>query len=78
MPEAQARKTPGADTSSGFTHLDARGAARMVDISAKEVTARTATATGIVRVSTEVIGLLRGEGMPKGDALAVARIAALI
>lgn len=77
MPEAKARKNPGAETSPGFTHLDARGAARMVDVSAKEVTTRTATATGIVRVSTEVIRLLRGEGMPKGDALAVARIAAI-
>ncbi len=74
MPEADARTT---GVSASFTHLDAQGAARMVDVSAKEVTARTATATGIVRVSAEVIRLLRGEGMPKGDALAVARIAAI-
>lgn len=63
--------------SEGFTHLDATGAARMVDVSGKEVTVRTATAAGRVRVSTEVIALLRGGGVPKGDALAVARIAGI-
>jgi cyclic pyranopterin phosphate synthase len=60
-----------------FTHLDASGAARMVDVSAKEVTVRQASASGRVLVSSEVIGLLRGEGVPKGDALAVARIAGI-
>lgn len=62
---------------SEFTHLDDRGAARMVDVSAKDVTVRTATASGRVRVSPEVIELLRGDGVPKGDALAVARIAGI-
>ncbi|SFC31826.1 cyclic pyranopterin phosphate synthase [Nocardioides terrae] len=61
-----------------FTHLDESGAARMVDVTAKDVTARTATATGRVLVSAEVIGLLRGAGVPKGDALAVARIAGIM
>ncbi|MBA3523794.1 MAG: cyclic pyranopterin monophosphate synthase MoaC [Geodermatophilaceae bacterium] len=60
-----------------LTHVDAAGAARMVDVTAKKVTARTATATGRVLVSAEVVGLLRGEGVPKGDALAVARIAGI-
>jgi cyclic pyranopterin monophosphate synthase len=60
-----------------FTHLDASGAARMVDVSAKDVTVRQASASGRVLVSAEVIGLLRGEGVPKGDALAVARIAGI-
>ena len=60
-----------------FTHLDQRGAARMVDVSGKEVTARTATASGRVVVQREVIDLLRGPGVPKGDALAVARIAGI-
>lgn len=64
-------------TEANFTHLDEAGAARMVDVSGKDVTARTATATGRVSVSSEVIGLLRGGGMPKGDALAVARIAGI-
>jgi cyclic pyranopterin phosphate synthase len=63
--------------SGGFTHLDAAGAARMVDVSGKAVTVREATATGRVLVSAEVIDLLRGGGVPKGDALAVARIAGI-
>lgn len=61
----------------GFTHLDEAGAARMVDVSAKDVTVRTATATGQVLVSAEVVRLLRQGGLPKGDALAVARIAGI-
>lgn len=61
----------------GFTHLDDTGAARMVDVSDKDVTVRTATAAGRVLVSAEVIALLRGGGVPKGDALAVARIAGI-
>lgn len=60
-----------------FTHLDSRGAARMVDVSSKDITVRTATASGRVAVSAEVVRLLRGEGVPKGDALAVARIAGI-
>ena len=64
-------------TEANFTHLDEAGAARMVDVSDKDVTARTATATGRVAVSSEVVGLLRGGGVPKGDALAVARIAGI-
>ncbi|MDT4932634.1 MAG: cyclic pyranopterin monophosphate synthase [Pseudonocardiales bacterium] len=58
-----------------LTHLDAQGAARMVDVSGKDVTARTATATGRFVTTPEVIALLRRDGLPKGDALAVARIA---
>ncbi len=61
-----------------LTHVDERGAARMVDVSAKDVTARTATASGRVLVSAEVIDLLRGRGMPKGDTLAVARLAGIM
>jgi cyclic pyranopterin phosphate synthase len=63
---------------SEFTHLDDRGAARMVDVAGKDVTVRTATASGRVRVSPEVVALLRGAGVPKGDALAVARIAGIM
>ena len=61
-----------------LTHVDETGAARMVDVSEKAVTTRTATASGRVLVATEVIELLRGEGVPKGDALAVARIAGIM
>lgn len=60
-----------------FTHVDEHGAARMVDVSAKDISVRTATASGRVRVSPEVIALLRGSGVPKGDAVAVARIAGI-
>jgi cyclic pyranopterin phosphate synthase len=49
-----------------------------VDVSGKDVTARTATAAGRVVVSAEVVALLRGGGVPKGDALAVARIAGIM
>jgi len=62
---------------SGLTHVDESGAARMVDVSAKDITARTATATGRVLVSADVVALLRRGGVPKGDALAVARLAGI-
>jgi cyclic pyranopterin phosphate synthase len=61
-----------------LTHVDESGAARMVDVSDKDVTVRTATATGRVLVSPRVVELLRGEGVPKGDALAVARLAGIM
>ena len=60
-----------------FTHVDSSGVARMVDVSGKDVTVREATARGRVLVSREVVALLRGDGVPKGDALAVARIAGI-
>lgn len=60
-----------------FTHLDDTGAARMVDVTEKAVTQRSATARGRVSLSAQVVELLRGGGVPKGDALAVARIAAI-
>ncbi|MFW6694547.1 cyclic pyranopterin monophosphate synthase MoaC [Streptomyces sp. MAR4 CNX-425] len=67
---------------SRLTHLDDTGAARMVDVSAKDVTARTARASGRVLVSPRVVELLRGtpsgETLPKGDALATARIAGIM
>ncbi len=50
----------------------------MVDVSAKPVTAREATATARVLVSPLVVSLLRGDGLPKGDALAVARVAGIL
>lgn len=61
----------------GLTHIDERGAARMVDVAEKAITVRSATARGRVTVSPRVVELLRGEGVPKGDALAVARIAGI-
>ncbi|MFD7920747.1 cyclic pyranopterin monophosphate synthase MoaC [Streptomyces sp. NPDC059740] len=61
-----------------LTHLDEAGAAHMVDVSGKDVTSRTARATGRVLVAPRVVQLLRGEGVPKGDALATARIAGIM
>ena len=61
-----------------LTHIDDAGAARMVDVSAKDVTSRSATASGRVLVSAEVVALLRGAGVPKGDTLAVARLAGIM
>jgi cyclic pyranopterin phosphate synthase len=61
-----------------LTHVDAAGAARMVDVSAKTATTRVASASGRVLVSAQVVALLRGEGVPKGDALGVARVAGIM
>jgi cyclic pyranopterin monophosphate synthase len=63
---------------SQLTHVDPSGAARMVDVSGKESTVRRAVAAGRVRTTAEVIDLLRRDGLPKGDALAVGRIAGII
>jgi cyclic pyranopterin phosphate synthase len=60
-----------------LTHIDPAGQARMVDVSGKDVTARTATASGRVLLSPAAVAALRDRTVPKGDALAVARIAAI-
>ncbi len=61
----------------GFPHLDAAGRAVMVDVSGKDVTTRTATAAGTVLLSPACVAALRDDTVPKGDALAVARIAGI-
>ncbi|RGA03277.1 cyclic pyranopterin monophosphate synthase MoaC [Microbispora triticiradicis] len=61
-----------------LTHVDETGAARMVDVSEKDVTARTAVATGRVLLSPEAVAVLRAGDVPKGDALGVARIAGIM
>jgi cyclic pyranopterin monophosphate synthase len=63
--------------SAELTHLDESGHARMVDVSGKDVTARTARASGRVLLSAEAVAALRSGQVPKGDALAVARIAGI-
>jgi cyclic pyranopterin phosphate synthase len=63
---------------SQLTHVDEAGAARMVDVSAKDVSARRAVAAGRLVTTAEVVSLLRGDGLPKGDALAVARLAGIM
>ncbi|WOC13919.1 cyclic pyranopterin monophosphate synthase MoaC [Gordonia sp. MP11Mi] len=60
-----------------FTHLDSAGAARMVDVTEKSPTVRSATATGFVRCGPHIVAALRDGTTPKGDALAVARIAGI-
>ncbi|MDR2280509.1 MAG: cyclic pyranopterin monophosphate synthase MoaC [Gordonia sp. (in: high G+C Gram-positive bacteria)] len=60
-----------------FTHLDAAGQARMVDVTEKQPTVRSATATGFVRCTSAIVGALRDGSSPKGDVLAVARIAGI-
>ena len=60
-----------------LTHTDESGHARMVDVSAKDVTVRQARASGRVLLSAEAIAALRAGQVPKGDALAVARIAGI-
>src|SRR5712691_10481137 len=60
-----------------LTHLDSAGQARMVDVSGKNVTARSARASGRVLLSPAAVAALREGRVPKGDALAVARIAGI-
>jgi cyclic pyranopterin phosphate synthase len=61
-----------------LSHLDDEGSARMVDVSAKQTSARLAVATGVLRTTRDVIALLAAGGLPKGDALATARIAGIM
>ena len=60
-----------------FTHLDESGHARMVDVTLKQPTVRSATARGVVRCTPEVVAALRDGTVPKGDVLAVARISGI-
>lgn len=60
-----------------FTHLDAAGHARMVDVTDKQPTVRAATARGFVRCAPDVVASLRDGTTPKGDVLAVARISGI-
>lgn len=64
--------------SDDLTHVDESGAARMVDVTDKSPSGRSATARGRVQTTARVAGLLRGEGVPKGDALGVARVAGIM
>jgi cyclic pyranopterin phosphate synthase len=63
---------------SDLTHLDAKGAAHMVDVGNKNVTAREAIATGRITMSAEAAAAIRGNLLKKGDVLAVARIAGIM
>ena len=63
---------------SKLTHLDDAGAAHMVDVSAKAVTKREATATGHIGMSAEALAAIRDGALKKGDALGVARVAGIM
>ncbi|MCU1538454.1 MAG: cyclohydrolase subunit MoaC [Humibacillus sp.] len=68
---------PQAGSEPTLTHVRADGTAHMVDVSAKPVTAREASAAGRVLLSATAVAALRGGTVPKGDALSVARIAGI-
>ncbi|MFP5313393.1 MAG: cyclic pyranopterin monophosphate synthase MoaC [Actinomycetes bacterium] len=72
MDAVNAEQTP------GLTHLRQDGSAQMVDVSAKAETTREATATATVQTTADVMQLLGSGGLPKGDALAVARVAGIM
>ncbi|MCU4298163.1 cyclic pyranopterin monophosphate synthase MoaC [Brevibacterium permense] len=61
-----------------LSHVDASGTAQMVDVGDKDVTKRRAVASGLITTRSEVIDLIAEAGLPKGDALPVARIAAVM
>jgi cyclic pyranopterin phosphate synthase len=61
-----------------LSHLDDAGTAHMVDVSTKDATTRVAVATGTLRTRSDVIELIATGGLPKGDALATARIAGIL
>jgi cyclic pyranopterin phosphate synthase len=61
-----------------LSHLNEKGEARMVDVSAKEVTSRTAIAEGFVAMAPTTLDLILAGKAPKGDVLATARIAGII
>ncbi len=61
-----------------LTHLDAAGAARMVDISDKAATRREAVAEGRITMSAAALAAIAGQAVAKGDVLAVARIAGIM
>ena len=61
-----------------LTHIDNEGNAHMVDVAGREVTTRTATAVGKVKLSSEVVKALRDNTVPKGDVLSAARLAGIM
>ena len=63
---------------SRLTHLDENGAARMVDVGGKPVSARSAMAAGRIRMAPETLAAVRDGSGPKGDVLAAARIAGIM
>ncbi|OCB31020.1 molybdenum cofactor biosynthesis protein C, partial [Mycobacterium malmoense] len=69
---------PGEPPPAALSHLDDRGAAHMVDVTGKGATKRTAVAAGALHTSPRVVELISAGGLPKGDALATARVAGIM
>jgi cyclic pyranopterin phosphate synthase len=61
-----------------FTHFDSNGSSLMVDVSAKETTSRSATASGLVRLEPSTLAMILAHRVSKGDVLAVARLAGIM
>lgn len=78
MPPRKSAKVTRAKAPTTLTHVDERGAARMVDVGAKPVTERRATARGVLALSSETLALVRDGRTPKGDVLASARLAGIM
>ena len=78
MPARKRAAATGSGPRKSLTHVDERGAARMVDVGAKTVTERRATARGMLVLSTETLALVRDGRTPKGDVLASARLAGIM
>ncbi len=78
MPARKRASAPRTRASKTLTHVDERGAARMVDVGAKAVTERRATARGMLVLSSETLALVRDGRTPKGDVLASARVAGIM
>lgn len=72
------RRTPTPPSGDRLSHVAADGAARMVDVGDKPVTVRRATASGDITMAPATVGLIRDDGLAKGDVLAVARVAGVM
>ncbi|MEO3758097.1 cyclic pyranopterin monophosphate synthase MoaC [Mycobacterium sp. B14F4] len=75
-----AERSAGLPGSAGarLSHLDESGAAHMVDVTAKDVSKRTAVAAGSLHTTADVVAMIASRGLPKGDALATARVAGIL
>ena len=78
MPAKKTAATKAVTGTAALSHVDEGGAARMVDVGAKDITARRAVARGLLRVSAETLALVRDGRTKKGDVIAAARIAGIM
>jgi len=76
--EEKRRRKIGERMEKNFTHFDQEGNAIMVDVSEKEVTSRTAVASGTIKVNTEIMDAIINQKVKKGDVLGVARVAGIM